>query len=153
VNKESFSCEQCSSLCEDCEFDAGSCVDCWEFTTSNILNWLSFTCVTECSNETFFNQDKNSCDLCNPVCSNCTGPTPNDCIVCNKTESGFQLYYEEEVKECVTKCRTPHIENDETLRCENEILNKFFTPLVIIIIVLLGLSILILILSKIVSCI
>jgi len=53
----------------------------------------------------------------------------------------------------VLKCRSPHVENEETFECEAESLSKFFTPLVIIIIALLGLSILILILSKIVSCI
>lgn len=54
TDKESFKCEQCSSSCKDCEFDAGQCVECWEFWASNILNWKDYTCVSECPKDTYF---------------------------------------------------------------------------------------------------
>ena len=55
--------------------------------------------------------------------------------------------------ECVIECMTPYSANTETLNCDLHIAKDFFTPLVIVILILIGIALVILVLSKIVSCI
>lgn len=117
-----------------------------------MVNWLDFSCVSSCPNGTYYNATTKDCPLCNPVCSNCTGGSPQQCIACNITNTGQQLYLEPDVNQCVLDCPKPYIANEVTNKCETQVF-RFVTPLVITILVLIVLAIIVLILSKIVSCI
>jgi hypothetical protein len=85
VNTVNKTCSQCSGACSSCAFSASQCTSCWNFYESNILNWVDFSCVKTCPNSTYYDKTLNTCQLCNPICNNCTGPEPTDCITCNKT--------------------------------------------------------------------
>lgn len=77
MDLENLECKQCSSACKDCEFEEGFCVECWDFYESNMINWLDFSCVSECPEGTYEDTELNECPVCNPVCITCTGSEPD----------------------------------------------------------------------------
>lgn len=104
LNNVTKMCELCDWSCADCELSATECFDCWDSVTPNILNWLNFTCVSECPEGTYFDETLNECPVCNYVCKTCTGGDANSCSSCNKTETDALLYLDPETNECVLSC-------------------------------------------------
>lgn len=145
-------CELCDWKCADCELSATECFDCWDSVTPNILNWLNFTCVSECPEGTYYDETLNECPVCNYVCKTCTGGDANSCSSCNQTETEALLYLDPETSECVLSCRLPYTADDETQTCKNSTWRFLNIPFFIILFLTI-VSIITIIVSKIVACI
>lgn len=151
LNNVTKMCELCDWKCADCELSATECFDCWDSVTPNILNWLNFTCVSECPAGTYYDETLNECPVCNYVCKTCTSGDANSCTSCNKTETDALLYLDPETSECVLSCRLPYTSDGETQTCKNSTWRFLNIPFFIILFLTI-VSIITIIVSKIVAC-
>uniref|UniRef100_A0A7N8XGI2 Proprotein convertase subtilisin/kexin type 5b n=1 Tax=Mastacembelus armatus TaxID=205130 RepID=A0A7N8XGI2_9TELE len=107
-------CKKCSSLCETC---VGSRSDqCTTCRTGFHLNEGSNTCVANCADGFFVDEESQECEPCHRACRTCGGPQFNDCDSC---EDGFTL----ENGECLegrksAPCPEGHFRNSTNEECQ-----------------------------------
>ncbi|GBB91359.1 hypothetical protein RclHR1_01860013 [Rhizophagus clarus] len=83
-------CQPCPSTCLDCiipNFNTSSTIDnlqCTQCIPGYFLN--GGECVKDCPTGKFANFTDNSCQACEPSCSNCKGPQNNECISCSNKD-------------------------------------------------------------------
>ncbi|TFK28573.1 hypothetical protein FA15DRAFT_43794 [Coprinopsis marcescibilis] len=83
-------CKRCSPGCDRCEDNTGACTTCRPGFSASIDANSPNSCDPPtparpdgipCGLNSFF--DGNECRLCDSACGQCSGPTSNDCTVCN----------------------------------------------------------------------
>ena len=116
VDLTTNSCQKCSTRWKDWNLSSTSCFSCWSFFVDNILDWATYTCVSTCSTNSYYDSSTNTCPAWNNVCKTWTYKTPSTCTSCNKTPGGQQLYLSD--GECVVNWPKPYIENTSSNKCE-----------------------------------
>jgi proprotein convertase subtilisin/kexin type 5 len=136
-NSSASDCRQCHPLCGDCSgYLNTECISYCHPTKLNIVSShptvTSTKCV--CDYHYFYNSSTGICDLCHPLCGDCTGSTQTECLTeCSQLLSNVNTisitacsciphyYYNTTLKLCV-KCHSLCFDcigdgNDQCLSC------------------------------------
>ena len=132
-------CKQCHPLCGDCfGYLNTECISMCHPTKLNIVaTTISITSTKcECGYHYFYNSTSFICDICHPLCGDCTGPTNSECLSeCTQVLTNVNsivgmacscnphYYYNETLKYCI-KCHSLCFDcigdgNDQCLSCNS----------------------------------
>jgi len=102
ANITSGKCEFCDDpLCDICDpFDLTICKQCTNTIAGLTLDLSTFKCI--CQNGKYRNENK--CDLCNPLCKECTGPTSKECLPSKCADKSYPL--DNLLTKCLYMCVT-----------------------------------------------
>lgn len=108
-------CESCDPSCEVCTGPANTeCSQCKQ----GYIYYPPTTCVLpgSCPQSTFQDNTSNTCQLCDPSCDVCTGPTNMECTQCK------QGYFFNPPSACVFKedCPLGSYPNEDTFTCTSK---------------------------------
>mmetsp|Transcript_9913 Transcript_9913/g.9778 ORF Transcript_9913/g.9778 Transcript_9913/m.9778 type:complete len:478 (+) Transcript_9913:2535-3968(+) len=115
INETTMQCERCEEVCGSCVGTAETCMTCTTYFSKNMINDLYQTCVDSCGLGTFYNNETNVCSWCNPICMLCEGHGPDQCLVCNSTPAGRELYFHQ--NQCVLTCPEAYEADLQTKTC------------------------------------
>ncbi|XP_057675882.1 proprotein convertase subtilisin/kexin type 5-like [Corythoichthys intestinalis] len=99
-------CIRCPSACDECS-PIGECTACEEY---HFLH--DGTCVLDCPDRFFGDNERQECLACHPSCSLCDGPRGDDCDACVNPRAALRN------GECLTECPARSFMDDRTGECQ-----------------------------------
>lgn len=85
INNKCYNCTDMLCICSADDLDA--CLACRD--PANYYLRDAQRCVTDCSNDQFYDSELESCEDCHPYCDECLGGTKYQCDVCS--DLGFEV--------------------------------------------------------------
>ena len=102
-------------MCIDCPENCANCSDttCLKCRHGYIAT-SEGACIHSCPAQTFHNKSSGACDLCNPSCEKCNGPTASDCTSCGS------IHYSLKDGQCILNdtCPGGHYFDKLDMTCE-----------------------------------